>query len=136
MDIIPASVRNPHRILDLAMENWEDSGQIAEFKFRAVTLLETHKYIMSMSDSTACGHDGIDPLGIKVAITQLIHPLNHLINSSLLNSTFARKWKFAKITPIYKGKGCNREDTSLYRPVVVLSTVSKLSRKISAETTT
>ena len=126
MTNIPISQRNPHRVLDRAIENWDDSGNIPTFEFREVTLVETHKFIMTMSDSTASGHDGLDPLGIKTAVTQLIHPLQHLINSSLNKSTFPRKWKFSKLTPIYKGKGCSRSDTSSYRPVAVLSTVSKL----------
>ena len=133
MQAIPRSLRNPHRILDKAMDNWEDSKDIPEFYLRNVTLVETYKAIMSMSNSTACGHDNIDPLGIKQGITQLIHPLNHLVNSSLQTSTFPRKWKFAKLTPIFKGKGCSRYDTSSYRPVSVLSTVSKLVERLAQQ---
>ena len=91
MDNIPRSHRNPHRILDRALENWEDTNNIPEFHFRDVTLVEIHKFIMTMSNSTACGHDGIDPLGIKVAVTHLIHPIRHLVNSLLGKSTFPRK---------------------------------------------
>ena len=46
-------------MLDRAMERWEDSKDLQEFEFRHVTLLETHKMIMSMSESMACGHDKI-----------------------------------------------------------------------------
>ena len=117
---------DPYRVLDAALEKWDETENIGEFEFRNVTLVETAKFISSLSDSTAFGHDLIDSIAIKSAAYQLIRPIQHLVNSSLLKSKFANKWKFAKLSPRLKGKECNRMIPSSYRPVAVLSTISKI----------
>ena len=91
-----------------------------------MTLVETAKFISSLSESTAFGHDMIDSICIKTAAYQLIRPIQHLINSSLRQSKFAQKWKFSKLSPRLKSKDCNKMSPSSYRPVAVLSTTSKL----------
>ena len=88
--------------------------------------METAEFVSSLSDSTAFGIDHIDSIAIKSASTQLIRPIQFLINSSLNKFKFARKWKFSKLTPTLKSSDCNRMLTSSYRPVAVLSTISKL----------
>ena len=55
--------------------------------------------------------------------------MRHIINTSLLTSKFARKWKFARLTPRLKNGGLDRTDTSSYRPVAVLTSTSKLVEK-------
>ena len=35
-------------------------------------------------------------------------PLLHLVNTSLIESTFARKWKFSRITPLLKSPDADR----------------------------
>ena len=104
---------------------------LIEFKFRNVTLVETAKFVAALSDSTSFGHDQIDSIAIKSASSQLICPLQFLINSSLGKSKFARKWKFSKLTPTLKSKDCNRMLPSSYRPVAVLSTVSKIVEHVA-----
>ena len=130
---IPQSGRNPHRVLDKAITDWDDSDNVPVFNFRYVMLVETHNLITTMSEPTAFGHDTIDSVGIKSSTSQLIHLLQHLINSSLRKSKFAKKWKFSRIIPRYKGKGCSKTDTSSFRPVAVLSTVSKLVERAAQQ---
>ena len=123
---IPQSLRNPHRFLDRALENWTDKDKHSVFKFREITISETEYIISSMSQSTALGHDEIDSLAIKSASQHLINPLRRLINLSLMEGKFVQKWKFARVTPRLKSKGMNPTDPNSYRPVAVLTVTSKL----------
>ena len=129
IDSLPGTSRNPYRILEAAIAKWEDSENMTEFNFRDVTLVETSQFINTLSDSTAFGHDRIDSIAIKSASSQLIQPLQHLINLSLRSSKFCRKLKFSKLTPTLKNKDLNWMLPSSYRPVAVLSTVSKLAER-------
>ena len=132
LNMIPKSTRNPHRVLDLALSKWDDRNNVQPFNFRDVTLVEMHNLISSLSESTAYGNDTIDSIGIKIAITQLTRPIQHLINTSLRKSKFAQKWKFARLIPRYKGKG-EKILPSSYQPVAQLSTVSKLVERAAQQ---
>ena len=123
---IPTSVRNPHRLMDAAIDSWEEKDPVPVFGFKEISLSETKKPIAGMGNSAAMGHNTIDSLGIKGATEELGEPLQHIINTSLRNGKFSMKWKFAKLTPILKGKELDKSSVSSYRPVAVLPTVSKL----------
>ena len=103
------------------------------FYFRSVMIDKTTKLISSLAKLTTLGHDLIDSIALKSVVPFLIHPLNHIINMSLLNSKFARKWKFARLTPHLKSKDMDRTDTSTYRPVAVLTTTSKLVERAAQQ---
>ena len=123
---IPQSTRNPHRFLDLALESWEEKENRHIFEFRSISIVETLKLITDMGNSAALGHDMIDSQGIKLAASHLVHPIQHIINTSLSSGKFSRKWKLSRITPRLKGKDCDKLAVSSYRPVAVLPSISKL----------
>ena len=51
-----------------------------------------------------------------------------IFNSSLRLGAFPDRWKIARITPIYKSGP--KDDTNIYRPISILSVLSKLFEKI------
>ena len=123
---IPTSGRNPHCLLDRALESWIGRDSFPSFKFREISILETSKIIQSMSNSTALGHDSLDSKGIKDCSVHLAKQINHMINVSLTTGTFAHKWKFTKLSPTLKNKELDPYSVSLYQPIAILPTVSKL----------
>ena len=53
LSLLKPSNRNPLRLLNRAMENWEHKDKRPIFKFREISLEETSGLISSMSESTA-----------------------------------------------------------------------------------
>ena len=123
---ITPSQRNPHRFLDAALKNWEDKDERPVFEFREVTLTEVDEMIATLANSSSFGHDELDSLSIKAAATNLRSPIQFIINSSLKTSNFPMKWKLARIFPRLKSPELDRNEVSSFRPISILSTVSKL----------
>ena len=108
------------------MREWEERDARPIFKFREISLSETVKLISTLGNSEAFGTDNLDSLGIKTVIGEISGPIQHLVNTSLNTMKFAQKWKMAKVTRRLKSKELDKLDVSSYRPVAVLSTISKL----------
>ena len=81
----------------------------------------------SLKDGSA-GPDSIKPKVLKTTIKELISPLTHLLNLSLKQGIFPEKLKVACITPIFK-QG-NKNEVGNYRPISVLSSLSKIFEKV------
>ena len=83
-----------------------------------------------MGNSSSHGFDNLDALAIKSAADYLAEPICHLVNLSVISSTFANCWKVARIIPLHKGKGSSVMDPSNYRPISLLPTVAKLVERV------
>ena len=82
------------------------------------------KQLSSLDDSKAVGLDGISPKLLRMGAPALAAPLTRLLNLSISTGIFPEEWKTAKVVPIHK-KG-SLQDTGNFRPVSILSTLSKL----------
>lgn len=87
--------------------------------------------IVQMLKSDAIGVDGIPLRFIKLILPFLLSPLTHLINHCITSSTFPLLWKEGRITPI--GKTSYPSLPSHYRPISILSCLSKVLEKILAK---
>ena len=112
-----------------ALESWPQRTLIPKFKFRKISILETSRIVSELSNSTSCGQDEIDSNFIKLILPSLLIPINHLVNTSLSTSTFANKWRISQIHPLLKDKDLNQLDPGSYRPVSMLSTLSKITER-------
>ena len=130
---LPETVRNPHRFLDAAMESWEGKSSLPTFLFKELSLSEVSKLISTLSNSMAMGHDRLDAREIKDAAVHLVKLIRHIVNTSLQNGKFAKKWKFARITPLLKNNELSKSLVSSYRPVAVLTTVSKITERAAQQ---
>ena len=82
--------------------------------------------VTGLSNSSSCGWDEVDANFLKLILQSIINPLRHLVNTSLMTKSFANKWRIAKVHPLLKDSELSRMEQSSYRPVSMLSTVSKI----------
>ena len=71
---------------------------------------------------------GISTQTVKLIQKQISHPLAEIFNMYQEQGTFPDKLKIAQVTPTYK-KG-NIEGYHKYRPIAILSALSKILEKI------
>ena len=84
--------------------------------------------IKSLNTNASCGLEGISCKILKLCGKGLIPSLVTLINKSFSSGCFPTEWKEAKVLPLHK-KG-DIEDMNNFRPISVLSIVSKIMEKI------
>lgn len=80
--------------------------------------------ISNLKNNTAAGPDGMSVTLLKKCHKYIITPLTHIINTSFLTGKLPKQWKESVTTPIYKSG--NRQDTTNYRPISVISNFAKL----------
>ncbi|RVE41685.1 hypothetical protein evm_013673 [Chilo suppressalis] len=89
---------------------------------------EVYRVIMSLKNTTSVGFDGFSTKVIKNVGHLIAVPLSHVINLSFDTGVFPKKLKQAIVKPLFK-KG-DRENISNYRPITLLSILSKVVEKI------
>ena len=100
----------------------------ASVQFHIIATDQIKKLLQCMPCHKATGLDGIGARVLKVAAPSISSSLARLINHCIETGEFPSKWKSAKVTLIYKGCG-SKEDMNNYRPISVLSLLSKLMEK-------
>ena len=82
------------------------------------------KQILSFYPKKGAGLDNISPRFLHDGAECLANPIQHIVNLSILTETVPSSLKQAKVVPILK-KG-SRLDPGNYRPVSILSSISKI----------
>ena len=96
--------------------------------FSSLTPDELEKAFKSLKSNKSPGIDEIDVNVIK-EIFDIIKPiLQHIFNLSILEGKFPDELKIAKVTPVFKAG--DKTDPGNYRPISVLSCLSKILEKI------
>lgn len=114
------SVYKPEDISDFNPKNIVNNNASIDIPF----ISETD--IMTTLDSfnEGCGPDKIPSSVFKQFSCELSLPLAILFNLSLKSGKFPEKWKFSKITPIFKSG--SRNDITCYRGISSTSSMPKL----------
>ena len=102
-----------------------------KMKLNHVSVLKVKKVLNSLSNSRSTGIDELDNFSVKLASEFIAQPLHHIITLSLMQNKFPQGWKFSKVLPLHKK--LDPLERKNYRPVAILSPLSKVLEKIVFE---
>ena len=89
---------------------------------------EVQRLLQDLDPSKAAGHDNIPTRLLKAAAPELAPSLARLYNQSFQRGDQPQDWRDATVSPLHK-KG-SRSELSNYRPISLLSVVSKTQERI------
>lgn len=89
---------------------------------------EVNDVINSLKTNSAPGWDGINVCFLKLVRYTIVPIITHLINLCFAKGIFPSLLKEAIITPVYKSG--SKDDVNNYRPISVLTSISKILEKI------
>ena len=92
---------------------------------------EINKIIVSLPAKCSCGLDNISNILLKELAPVLCEPLCMITNQSMHSGIFPDLMKLAEVVPLYKNK--SREIETNYRPISLLTTMSKVVEKVVYE---
>ena len=92
------------------------------------TSLEVFNLISGLKNTKSTGKDNISAYFLKVAAKVIAAPLAQLFNYTFLLEIFPASLKIAKVILIYKPG--DKSDVSNYRPISLLSPISKILEKL------
>ena len=107
-----------------------DSFNKCNFKFECIDFKTMYDGISSLDKTKATGYDGISSKILRTLISVLCIPLTNLFNKCIKTCILPRQPKCANVTPIFKKE--NPLMKKIYRPVSILTSVSKIFEKIIA----
>ena len=96
--------------------------------FSPCTRTELKKMIGKLPSKNSSGHDNVSNTLLKEISDVIIEPLLIIFNQSLAKGIFPTIMKIADIVPLHKGK--ERYLETNYRPISLLTTLSKLLEKV------
>ncbi len=96
-----------------------------------ITEAEVRRHLKDVNVRKASGPDGISPHLLKVCTDELATPLALIYRQCLVSRVWPSQWKEARVTPVHKKK--QRSEPNNYRPISLLSVVSKIFERIISE---
>jgi hypothetical protein len=106
-----------HHVPDLSLQN--------------TTPEHIKKIIKKLKPKLSYDAEGVSTKMIKCIGNEIAHPLSHIFNLSLSSGVFPNSLKLCRVIPIYKAG--NALECDNYRPISLLSSISKILEKIVAE---
>ena len=100
------------------------------FTFPRLTIEILQSVANSLKPKRSCGPDKISSALLKDIFPYIVVPLCHVFNLSLQTGFIPIEFKIAKVIPIYKSGDAH--SFTNYRPISLLSSLSKLLEKVVA----
>ena len=97
------------------------------FSISPIEKEKVSKLLSAMDTSKATGTDNVGPRLLKLAAPYISDDITYICNQSINKSTFPRKWKEAKVSPLHKNGP--HDDVNNYRPISILPVLSKVLEK-------
>ena len=86
------------------------------------------KYLRELKPKTSSSIDQLDNYSVRLVADFIAQPLHHVITLSILQGKFPSCWKLSKIIPLHKKQSQLKREN--YRPVAILSPLSKILEKV------
>ena len=102
-----------------------------KFDIPPISVTYVKNQLASLDPTKATGLDGLSAKFLRISSSVIAAPLTKILNLSISTGIFPDSFKKAKVTPCFK-KG-DKSDKSNYRPISVLSLLSKIIEKHVAE---
>jgi exonuclease III len=115
-----------HDSITFIKDNQLDNG--LNFDFQGIKTEIMHEELLMINVKKSSGFDNMPPKLLKYGAHSLSHQLTFLVNKSIETCVFPDAAKKADITPIFKKN--NNLDKSNYRPVSILSSLSKIFERM------
>ena len=97
-----------------------------KFEFKYATRKSVTKIIKRLKNTSSLGVDMIPTRAWKLGVEILAAPITKLINLSLSSGKVPKLFKSALVHPVHKGSGKDPRQPSLYQPISILCSLSKV----------
>ena len=90
-----------------------------------ITITEVHKYLSSLKNNNSSGLDGISNKILCTSASVICTSSTYIYNWCIAMHYFPKAFKIAKVYPRFKPGSLCRDDLNNYRPISILSSLSK-----------
>ena len=127
-------VENIRKNLDRVQENLTACLNIMRTKtctlsLEHVTVKKIKTLLKELKSSKSTSVDELDNYSVKLAAEHIAAPLHHIITLSIMQDKFPTGWKYTKVIPLHKK--LSQLEPKNYRPVAILSPLSKILEKVA-----
>ena len=107
---------------------WKNPESLHKFHFSLLQTVDIEKHLKSLDPESHLDILDMDSKLLRLGSSILAPSLTNICNKSLKDEYVPIDWKFARVTPVYKGKG-SKTDKSNYRPISVLCIIACIMEK-------
>ena len=112
------------------IKNISNQGELMNFKPTPVDCETVILIIKNLKESNACGSDGISLRFIRDSLFIIAFYVTVIVNTSIVTNSYPDLWKHPYAVPVYKSGDV--DEVANYRPISLLSVLSKILEKIVA----
>ena len=104
------------------------TGKKIGLSLKHVSVEQIKKLLKNLKNSRSTSIDELDNFAVKVSADIIAAPLHHVIVLSINQNKFPTGWKYTKVIPLHKK--LSQLERKNYRPVAILSPLSKILEKV------